>query len=102
MGGGLRKHKSRSGQNEIGKEKARKNVNEWVSSVGSRVQLAPLRNYGTSFDGQNNTTTLHAPALPQNVYVPISGTCDHVMLQSKEEFRLYVQLSLVIISKRLS
>lgn len=45
MGGDLRKHKSGSGQNEEGREKARENVNEWVSTMGrQQAQLAPLRN----------------------------------------------------------
>lgn len=66
-------------------------------SVGTSEKL-----YGTPFDGQNNATTLHLhppppPPPPKDVYVPISGTCEHVVLRSKEEFRLHVQLSLLII-----
>lgn len=94
MGADLRKHKSRSRQNETGREKARKKVNEWVSTMGRQGGSTGTSKklYGTPSGGQNNATTL-----PSDVYVPIPGTCEHVMFQGKEEFRLQMELSLLVI-----
>lgn len=36
------------------------------------------------------------PTSPQDVYIPVPGTCEHVMLQGKEEFRLQMELSFPI------